>query len=314
MRVLYGINGTGNGHITKSLQVISRLESRGHTVDTLVSGANTNIPIGRRVDKRAKGFTFTYTSGGVDLLRTALSADLRAFASDVSMGISDYETVITDFEPVTAWACRLRGRECVGISHQHSFLSGQCPRPAQRSWAHEAFMRWFAPVARHAGIHFRRYGESIYPPIIRTSVAGATPTNEGHVTVYLPTHDPLEAARFLGALGRPLHIFCADPPESTPGVAFMPLGLDGFTDSMTRCDTVVTAAGFETPAEALVLGKRLVVVPIQGQYEQACNAAALAGMGVKVAMSLDGVAGGGIAAVDYAWEDPIDEILDRMSL
>jgi len=314
MRILYGINGTGNGHITKSLQVISRLESRGHSVDTLVSGSNSNVSIGRRVDVRAKGFTFVYSSGGVDILRTLASADLRTFASDLSIDLSGYDTVISDFEPVTAWACRLGRRECIGISHQHSFLSRESPRPDRRSWASEAFMRWFSPVSSHVGIHFKRYSDSIYPPIIRKSVVDATPTNEGHVTVYLPSHDPLEVAKHLEGLGRPLHVFCPEPPDPVGPATFLPLGLESFTDSMVRCDTVVTAAGFETPSEALLLGKRLVVVPIAGQYEQACNAAGLEGMGVAVARSVWDVARGCPGVVDYEWSDPIDEILDRLSL
>jgi uncharacterized protein (TIGR00661 family) len=83
---------------------------------------------------------------------------------------------------------------------------------------------------------------------------------------------------------------------------------------MKRCDIVVTAAGFETPAEALVLGKKLVVVPIEGQYEQACNAAALGRMGVKVVGSLSEVTSDILNEVNYVWSDPIDEILDHLSL
>ena len=50
---------------------------------------------------------------------------------------------------------------------------------------------------------------------------------------------------------------------------------------------IITGAGFETPAEALYLGKKLMVIPIRGQYEQFCNAAALAKMGVPVLKTLD---------------------------
>jgi hypothetical protein len=34
-------------------------------------------------------------------------------------------------------------------------------------------------------------------------------------------------------------------------------------------------AGFETPAEALFMDKKLFVIPIHNQYEQECNACAL---------------------------------------
>ena len=41
-------------------------------------------------------------------------------------------------------------------------------------------------------------------------------------------------------------------------------------------------AGFEGPSEAMFLGKPLMVVPINGQYEQICNAVALEKLGVSV--------------------------------
>jgi len=48
-----------------------------------------------------------------------------------------------------------------------------------------------------------------------------------------------------------------------------------FNQSLITCQGIITGGGFETPAEALYLGKKLMVVPINGQYEQQCNAAAL---------------------------------------
>lgn len=45
---------------------------------------------------------------------------------------------------------------------------------------------------------------------------------------------------------------------------------------------IICGAGFETPAEALFLKKKLLVIPMKGQYEQAYNAASLKEMGVTV--------------------------------
>ena len=59
-----------------------------------------------------------------------------------------------------------------------------------------------------------------------------------------------------------------------------------FTNSLARSAGVLCGAGFETPAEALYLGKKLLVVPMRNQYEQSCNAAALANMGVPVVKNL----------------------------
>ena len=60
-----------------------------------------------------------------------------------------------------------------------------------------------------------------------------------------------------------------------------------FDDSMIRSHAVITGAGFETPAEALYLGKKLMVLPMHGQYEQACNAVALSEFNVAVVNNVD---------------------------
>src|SRR5690606_4726824 len=95
-----------------------------------------------------------------------------------------------DFEPVTAWACRLRGIPCVGLSHQSAFLSPKTPRPSRflPHWA-ELLFRYYAPVTHAVSFHFKPYDEFIHPPVIRREIRELTPTNEGHYTVYLPAHD-----------------------------------------------------------------------------------------------------------------------------
>ncbi|MDP4129751.1 MAG: glycosyltransferase family protein [Bacteroidota bacterium] len=44
---------------------------------------------------------------------------------------------------------------------------------------------------------------------------------------------------------------------------------------MINSRSVIAGAGFETPAEAMYLGKTLMVVPAKGHYKQKCKAAAL---------------------------------------
>jgi uncharacterized protein (TIGR00661 family) len=65
-------------------------------------------------------------------------------------------------------------------------------------------------------------------------------------------------------------------------IKLLPISNTGFTQSMIHSKAVITGAGFETPAEALYLGKQLLCLPIRGQYEQLCNAAALKDFGVTI--------------------------------
>jgi predicted glycosyltransferase len=50
---------------------------------------------------------------------------------------------------------------------------------------------------------------------------------------------------------------------------------------------VITGGGFETPAEAMYLGKKIITIPIKGQYEQYCNAEALKKFGALVLHDID---------------------------
>jgi hypothetical protein len=65
-----------------------------------------------------------------------------------------------------------------------------------------------------------------------------------------------------------------------------PIENDAFIDSLLSCTGILCGAGFETPAEALFLKKKLLVIPMKGQYEQQCNAAALATLHVPILKSL----------------------------
>ena len=70
-------------------------------------------------------------------------------------------------------------------------------------------------------------------------------------------------------------------------ITFIPIDNKAFNKSMINCSGVITGAGFETPAEALYLGKKLLCLPIKGQYEQLCNAEALKSFDVPVIGSID---------------------------
>jgi len=55
-----------------------------------------------------------------------------------------------------------------------------------------------------------------------------------------------------------------------------------FIDFMRRCKGYVSTAGFESICEAMYLGKPVLMIPVQSQYEQACNGidAVKAGAGI----------------------------------
>ncbi|MDC1162557.1 glycosyltransferase family protein, partial [Tenacibaculum sp.] len=65
-------------------------------------------------------------------------------------------------------------------------------------------------------------------------------------------------------------------------ITIQPINNENFVKSLVSCNGIICGAGFETPAEALFLRKKLLVIPMKNQYEQQCNALALEEMGVPV--------------------------------
>ncbi len=59
-----------------------------------------------------------------------------------------------------------------------------------------------------------------------------------------------------------------------------PIDETHFLECFESCDGILCNAGFEGPAEALFMDKKLFVIPIHNQYEQECNACALDKIGI----------------------------------
>ena len=69
---------------------------------------------------------------------------------------------------------------------------------------------------------------------------------------------------------------------SVGNITYFPVNQKFFNESLITCQGIITGGGFETPAEALYLRKKVLSIPIRNHYEQECNAAALKKMGVPV--------------------------------
>lgn len=291
MNILYGIQGTGHGHISRARAILPVLKQYAE-VDTLVSGYNHRLPFGEKVTYRKRGISLRYSGAGkISIRKTLGSLHCQTFLRDVcSLDLAHYDLVISDFEPVTAWAARRSNIPCLGLSHQAALLSPNSPRPAQRSWLGELVLRRFAPCSKAMGFHFRRYDHFIEPPIIRNDIRDLNPVNGNRITVYLPAVDHELLMEYLKPLNQVRwQVFSPTCRQSyrEGTVIVNPLDNNLFLTSMERSLGVLTGAGFETCAEALYLGKKLFVIPIRHQYEQKCNSAALQQMGATVARSVN---------------------------
>jgi len=290
MKILYDIQGTGNGHLTRAKEIIPILKEKGE-VDILISGNECDITIEYPIMYKLYGLNYTFgKKGGIDFWQTLKKFRLLRFFREIkNLPIKNYDLVINDFEPVSAWAAKLKNVNCISLSHQNAVLDSASPKKGKYNFE-KLILKYYAPAKIKFGFHFVSYNSSIFTPIIRKKIRHSNVTNKGHYTVYLPSYDHDKILEILS--GVPLvkwHIFSKQTKQLIfkKNVVIYPINEFDFIKSITTCEGVLCGAGFETPSEALFLKKKLMVIPMKNQYEQQCNAAALEKMGIPVIKTLE---------------------------
>ncbi|TAF46616.1 MAG: glycosyl transferase [Sphingobacteriales bacterium] len=292
MKILFAIQGTGNGHISRAREIIPYLQQHGE-VDILISGTQADVVLSHPIKYKFHGFSFVFgKNGGVNHWQTFKIINLRQFWKDMhSIPIHDYNLIVNDFEPLTAWACKLKKVKSVSLSHQASFVSNKTPRPPKGGPKYaEWILNYYAPTSHHIGFHFKPYDSFIHTPVIRSQIRELQTQNLGHYTVYLPAVDDKKLVKHLLALpNTQWQVFSKHQktPYTYANVKVSAIANEAFNTSLATCEGLLTGGGFEGPAEALYLGKKLLMVPMSNQYEQECNAEAARLLGVKVIKKID---------------------------
>ncbi|MDV6317209.1 glycosyltransferase family protein [Idiomarina sp. HP20-50] len=278
MKILYGIQGTGNGHLSRCHTMAHALSQHDVDIDYLISGRDVSDLFDMDVFgdyQWRRGLSFVTENGRVRKGKTVFQNDWRQLWQDVrSLPVKDYDLVITDYEPVTAWAAKKAGIRCIGLGRQYAF---QEPELFSRlSWWQQQLISSFAPCSDPVGMHWFTTGNTV-PPVVRPEESNGGGLMQ-RVVVYLPFEDPrhiidqlqpldnYEFSIFHPKLTRQSlgHIECYSPSR------------DKFSAHFSKASAVLSNAGFETSCEALSQGKSLAVKPLTGQFEQTWNARLLA--------------------------------------
>ncbi len=293
MKILYGVQATGNGHISRSRVMAQELANQGIEVTFLFSGREPEKLFDMQVFgdyMYRKGLTFTVEEGQVRYFKTWWNNSLTQFFHDVrTLDVSQYDLIITDFEPVTAWAGKLNNKRVLGLGHQYAFGS-QTPRAGSNLLA-ETILKYFAPADIPMGLHWHRFANNILPPIIDTTLSSTaanrcnnhetiykqSPEDEPFYLVYLPFEDQKWVTQQLNQL--PEYQFRQYSSElsnqTSRNVALRTACYHGFKEDLKQASGVICNTGFELISECLHLGLPILTRPLAGQIEQLSNAEAL---------------------------------------
>ena len=281
MKILYGVQGTGNGHITRARRMAQTLRQYDIQVDFVFSGKDGdyfNMDV-FGVYRTYRGLSFVAENGRIQYWKTLKRNHLKQFWRDVcTLDVSAYDLVISDFEPITAWAAKRQKKYCLGLSHQNAFrfkVPVQGANPIGR-----AVLNYMAPATDYIGLHWHHFNGNILPPIIKTDLR-LKQADSKKILVYLPFLRQAQHQDLFHCFSEYRFVQYHPVTKATVlgNVEYRPLSREAFLDDFADCGGIICSAGFGACSEAIHYGKKLLVLPLQGQMEQLSNAAALHQLG-----------------------------------
>jgi len=287
MKILYGVQGTGNGHITRSRVMVRALRQHRHEVDIMVSG-RPGLEFAPNDDLQTEiilpGITFVSEKGKINYFKTLTTQKPLSFIRNImDYDLTDYDLVITDYEPISMRLAKLQGVPSIGIGHQYAF-NYNIPK-AGGNILTNMIMKTFAPADIEIGLHWHPFGAPICPPII-PEFSAPNHVIDKKIIVYLPFEEMDDISSFFSSF--PSHDFYiyhhVQHPIDDKNLHFRPFSKTGFHQDLIESNGVICNAGFELPSEALSLGKKLLVKPLHGQLEQVSNAVALQELNIGSSM------------------------------
>jgi uncharacterized protein (TIGR00661 family) len=292
-RILYGVAGEGFGHSSRSHLIGQHLIDCGHEVLFIASRKSLSYLrqcFGANVHE-VFGLCLVYQNRNLLPLQT-LATNLAQFRDRRGANRELYrrviepfdpDVVISDFEPFSAlWAWR-HGVPLVSINHQDLLTMCEIEYPpGQRlaklsaqlvtrchhfgAAAHVILNFFQAPVKHARGV--------LAPPVVRPIARSFSPSCTEHILIY--STDPSWKSRLLRILAafpaQQFHIYGFNEKLRVGNCLLLKNSTEGFLRDLASCRGVIATAGFSLISECLHFRKKMLLLPIAGQYEQMMNA------------------------------------------
>ena len=322
MNFLFIVQGEGRGHMTQAISFSRLLESQGHRLTGVILGKSNQRSVPEFFEREIQApihlvespnFETDGNQKKVSIRKTILknSLKLKTFhqslkAIDQIVAAKNPDVILNFYDLLGGlynFLYRPKAQFWV-IGHQylihHPSFKFAPNKPIDKFLfrfntaltslgADERLALSFLPQVRYANQKVR-----VVPPLLRPEVKLLEPKTGDFYLAYMVNPGYAEEVIFFAKANPQLKIKAywdkkeaAETEHPLPNLSFHRVHDRRFLQDMADCSGLVCTAGFESVCEANYLGKPVMMIPVAGQYEQACNA-------------LDAEASGvGIASVDF---------------
>jgi uncharacterized protein (TIGR00661 family) len=294
MKILFGVQTEGNGHITQAIAVKQYLKQNGYEVSKAFAASKKRGLSKYFTDEfdvvEYDGFDFVFDSvGRVIIWKTLLKNTLelpRLILSFIKIcnviRKEKPDAIFNYYEPLVGLTSLFfRNIKYVSFGHQYAMDSSIYPRingyPVQK-----LFLRIINKItslrAKIVALSYYEFNDEemiVSPPMLRSESYSVSDKKEDFVLVYLMNEDMLPQL-FSEAKKYPdIKIECftklTKQHNELPNVKLYNLDGKLFQEKMKVCKAVICSGGFETSAEAIYQKKPLLMIPMPNHYEQRAN-------------------------------------------
>jgi len=292
-KIIYAVAGEGFGHSSRSHLIGQRLIDAGH--DCIFVGSQKSLLylkqyFGERV-KEIFGLSFAFVDGRIDKSETLKRNLLKlpeANRQNDELFKKHFEPfepdlVISDFEPFSAWWAWRNRVPFISIDHEHVLTLCKLEHPSRN---------WFSRITASVVTECHYVGAVAYiivnffeaplrvdsavlaPPIVRPVVSSLKARAGEHILLYSTTGEDEEQLRqVLDKFGeQKFYVYGFGKSAEYNNCVFKERSTEGFLADLAGARGVIASAGFSLISECMYLKKKMLLLPLAGQYEQIINA------------------------------------------
>ena len=317
MKIMFIVQGEGRGHMTQALALEQILSKAGHQVTSIAIGTSSRRELPTFFKEKTSAelypfespnFYFDKNSKSINLWKTIVFNLLRIpiylkglLHLNGQIKFHQPEVIINFYDILGGLYFLLFNPKVRKICIAHQYLSEHDEFPfakgsSTQKWAYKINNRLTSfKVQKKLALSFRDLRSSdsklcIVPPLLRSEVLQQIPEKGDYILAYVVNKGYSDEIIKWHSRNKKIRLHCfwdnKDFPDEWsphPKLTFHHINDQKFLSYMAGCLGYASTAGFESICEAMFLGKPVLMVPVKGQYEQACNAedALLANAGIK---------------------------------
>jgi hypothetical protein len=294
MKILFGIQTEGNGHITQAIAIKQYLNQNGYDVGKVFAASKKRGLSKYFTDEfdvvSYEGFDFVFDSKGrVVIWKTMLKNMwelprlIAAFIKICNVIRKEKpDAIFNYYEPLVGLtALFFRNVKYISFGHQYAMESSVYPTisgyPIQKLFL-GIINKVTSIRAKIVALSYYEFDDTdmiVSPPILRSESYDVSDKKEDFVLVYLMNEDMLpqlfdEARKYPDTK---IECFTKITKQHEQPCNVTLYNLDGklFQEKMKVCKAVICSGGFETSSEAIYQLKPLLMIPMPNHYEQHAN-------------------------------------------